>query len=428
MKAIRDPVHNIIIFDKDREKVLLDLLDTREMQRLRRIKQLGFSSYTYPGAEHTRFAHSLGVTHLVQRFIDRTSTLRVPEFKNELDELQDKKLIICIAAMLHDIGHGPFSHALESITNISHEKWTAEIINGNTEINQVLKSHNVSPKEISEIIQRTHKSPVIVKLLSSQLDADRTDYLIRDSLMTGAGYGNFDLEWLLNVLRVGKVNNAFEIGLDLDKGLSIAEDYVMARYYMYVNVYFHKTTRSAELMMRQIFDQAVRLNLELPPGLQEIKQSGISPDTLAHYLNLNENVIWTYIEKWKGHTNLNELCNGILNRKLYKVITASDSFKIFEKASEISQRDNIELNSILLRDTASTSSYKDPYLITPNKNEGEGEAEKEASEQIYLFDKRGYPEELSNISVIIRQLRNQKINKERFYVPPKYRGEFEEVI
>lgn len=423
MKAIRDPIHNIIIFDKDKEKLLLDLLDTKEMQRLRHIKQLGFSSYTYPGAEHTRFAHSLGVTHLTHRFIDKTVSIKAPEYRTQLEELQDNKLLVCAAALLHDIGHGPFSHALESVTGISHEKWTTKIIMGNTEVNQVLTGQGFNPKEVAEIIQRNHNSSVMVKLLSSQLDADRTDYLLRDSIMTGAGYGKFDLEWLINVLKVGIVKDKLEIGLDLDKGKSIAEDYVMARYYMYLNVYFHKTTRSAELMMRQIVKKASDLNIELPPGISKIKNEGINDETLKLYLRLNENTIWNYVEQWLEHPELNELCNGIINRKLYKVLPKASPMAIVKLAHEIGQRDSIDPYSVVLHDTPSTSSYKDPYLSEPSSEEHE-----EASEQIFLFDRRGKPTELCDVSDIIRQLRNQKIGFERYYVPPKYRKEFEEVL
>lgn len=122
-----------------------------------------------------------------------------------------------------------------------------------------------------DVIRRTHRAKSVVKLLSSQLDTDRVDYLLRDSLMTGAGYGRFDLEWLIHVLRIGTCRDDVEVGLDLDKGLSIAEDFVMARYYMYKHVYLHKSTRSAELIVANILARAVELKeqgrLEMDPDL-----------------------------------------------------------------------------------------------------------------------------------------------------------------
>ncbi len=117
MKTFRDPVHNIVSIDKQSEKVLLDLIDTREFQRLRHTRQLGLSSFTYPGAEHTRFIHSLGVVHLTKRFIDKISTLKNIDQKY-IDELHDNRMLALVTALVHDIGHGPFSHALEKT---SHE-------------------------------------------------------------------------------------------------------------------------------------------------------------------------------------------------------------------------------------------------------------------------------------------------------------------
>jgi len=178
MKAIRDPVHNIIYFDKKEDAILLELIDTREFQRLRHIKQLGLSSFTYPGAEHTRFAHSIGVTHLVKRFIDKICSLKEEQYRKYADELKNYRQLLLTAALLHDIGHGPFSHALEKSTGIKHERWTIEIVRGDTEINSVLQKHKIDPNEVAEIIQRTHPSKAAVKLLSSQLDADRVDGLL----------------------------------------------------------------------------------------------------------------------------------------------------------------------------------------------------------------------------------------------------------
>ena len=424
LKIIRDPVHNIIRFDKENERVLLDLIDTYDFQRLRHIKQLGLSSFTYPGAEHTRLAHSLGVTHLVRRFIEKICSIKGEQFKTYIEEIQNYKLLALVAALLHDIGHGPFSHALETTTNIKHEKWTVAIILGDTETNSVLKSHGIDPQEIADIILRTHKSTAVVKLLSSQLDADRIDYLLRDSKMTGAGYGTFDIEWLINVLRLGEVNGHMEIGLDRTKGLSIAEDFIMARYYMYVNVYFHKTTRSAEMLIDRIFKRAKELQLEdkvsFPDDLNEILQKGLNADTVKNYLNLTDNTMWHYFYHWSSHEDkiLRDLTHRLIKREFFKSIDINHDnwLELFKKSTELSQKLGIPAEYYCLYDKATSSSYKDTYISQAPKS-AEKEIEKEASEQIFLFDKNGRGEELSNLSGIVGQIRNKSIAITRMFCP-----------
>lgn len=431
IKTFRDPIHNIIAFDKNNEKVLLDLIDTREFQRLRHIKQLGLSPFTYPGAEHTRFGHSLGVVHLTKRFLDKIITLRDVD-KKYIEELMDYRMLVLVAALLHDIGHGPFSHALEKTTKVKHEKWTIEIIVGDTEVNNILEGFKKGfAKEVADVIRRTHKSKAIVKIISSQLDTDRIDYLLRDSKLTGAFYGTFDLEWMINCLRIGEVNGDIEVGLDETKGFSIAEDFIMARYYMYVNVYFHRTTRSAELIVDKIFERASELEKEnkvtLPKDLSEILGKGFTKETLQNFLNLTDNTIWYFINLWSSNEDpiLSDLCNRILSRNLFKEFRIEENLLDFYKgALEIYRENNIDINFYLLRDEASSSSYKDSYISQKPLGEGD-EAEKEASEQIFLFDKKGNSVELASKSKIINQIRNEKIIIDRMYMPKEIKILFE---
>lgn len=140
MKIFRDPVHDTISFDKEKDSFILDLINSKEMQRLRRIKQLGFSSITYPGAEHSRFAHSLGTAHLMRRVIAHLSKLRGKQERQWAQEVISNYDLALCAALLHDIGHGPFSHAIEDVTGIKHEKWTIQIINNPaTAVHQILE-------------------------------------------------------------------------------------------------------------------------------------------------------------------------------------------------------------------------------------------------------------------------------------------------
>lgn len=433
MKAFRDPVHDIIYFDKELDKLLLDLIDTEEFQRLRHIQQLGVSAFTYPGASHTRFAHSLGVTYLMKRFIEKIVLLKDPLIKDYQDELEKDRTLALVAALLHDIGHGPFSHAIEKVTNIDHEDLSIAIISGDTEINRLLEEHDTGfSKEVSDVILRTHKSQVVVKLLTSQLDVDRIDYLIRDSKMTGAGYGTFDLEWLINVLRIGKYQDKIEVGLDLDKGLSIAEDFVMARYYMYKHVYFHKATRSVEVMIKRILERAQQLNdkgkLPMDKHMELIlsQPTTLSGEVIKSFLHLTDHTMWYYIYEWKSSEDnlLSELCESIIRRNLYKSIkTPDDQMEMFKKAKEIEEEENIPFDDVFFRDDPSTSYYKDNYLSNSTE-ESESDNEKEASEQIILFDKLGNGFELSTKSSIIEHIRNKSIEVSRLYFDGKHEGIF----
>lgn len=434
LKAFRDPVHNIIYFDKELESLLLDLIDTEEFQRLMHINQLGVSSFTYPGASHTRFAHSLGVTYLMKRFIDKIISLKDPLGKEYRDELKSNRMLALVAALLHDIGHGPFSHAVERVTDIDHEDVSIAIISGKTEVNRILEAYKAGfSKEVSEVILRTHTSRVIVKLLSSQLDVDRIDYLLRDSKVTGAGYGTFDLEWLINVLRIGKYHGEIEVGLDLSKGLSIAEDFVMARYYMYKHVYFHKATRSMEIMIKKILERAQELSnkgeLILNEHLKLIlskPKTPLSHDVVDSFLQLTEHTIWHYINEWKSSDDdiLKGLCGNVMKRKLYKSIkTPTNQMAIFLKATKIAKDENVSFDDVFVRDDPSTSYYKDNYL-SQFSDDGETEQEKEASEQIILFDKAGNGFELSTKSSIIEHIRNKSIEVSRLYFDGKYVEDF----
>lgn len=326
-KVFRDPIHNIIIFDKEAEKLIIDLINTKEMQRLRRIKQLGASYVTYSGTDHTRFSHSLGVAYLAKRVIDTLTHFKDdPESQDYVKELKDSGLLVITAALLHDIGHGPFSHTLERLTGKSHEKWTVEIIGDEaTEVHAKLKGCNFVDR-VQKIIQRMDKS-ILVKVISSQLDVDRFDYLLRDSLMAGVEYGKFDLEWILHTLRVRKVKDVPEIVLDISKGKHTAEGYILARYWMYTQVYYHKTTRGAEVLIDKILERAKDIADTVPthdPIIKKILNS--EKITVSEYLMLDDITFLYHFKEWLNSEDkvLSDLCDRFLNRKLFKSIDVTD--------------------------------------------------------------------------------------------------------
>ena len=245
-KVLKDPVHSYIHIHYE---VIWNCLDSKEFQRLRRIRQLGGDFQVYPTAEHSRFSHSLGVYEIVRRMVTEVKSLCV-----ELTEYE--KVCVMLAGLLHDVGHGPFLHAFEHITNHSHEEYTAKIILGNTELNAILRAVSEKlPLDIVSIIQHTHENDILNQIVSGQLDADRMDYLLRDSYFTATSYGQFDLERILRTVRVRKTNEGRKVIVVKYTGIHSVEDYIMARYQMYWQVYYHPVARSYEAVFIQLFNR-----------------------------------------------------------------------------------------------------------------------------------------------------------------------------
>lgn len=245
-KVLKDPVHSYIHIHYE---VIWNCLDSKEFQRLRRIRQLGGDFQVYPTAEHSRFSHSLGVYEIVRRMVTEVKSLCV-----ELTEYE--KVCVMLAGLLHDVGHGPFSHAFENITNHSHEEYTAKIILGNTELNAILRAVSKRlPEDIVSIIQHTHENDILNQIVSGQLDADRMDYLLRDSYFTATSYGQFDLERILRTMRVRKTAEGRKVIVVKYTGIHSVEDYIMARYQMYWQVYYHPVARSYEAVFIQLFNR-----------------------------------------------------------------------------------------------------------------------------------------------------------------------------
>lgn len=252
-KIVRDPIHGDIKITG----LLVDLLETPEVQRLHNIKQLGFAHLVFPGAHHTRFEHSLGSSMIASQIADILS-LKEPE----------KKLLTC-AAELHDIGHGPFSHTLESILlqrfGVDHVDLTEKLILGTYDIfdgkekqfisapqvHDLLVDHQIDVKEIVKIIRGgLSKKSYLSQLLHSTIDVDQLDYLMRDAYYTGVAYGMIDLQRLLRTMMIHKGNLTM-----MRKGVSVVENILMARALMYSSVYFHKTVRIPELMLSKALEE-----------------------------------------------------------------------------------------------------------------------------------------------------------------------------
>lgn len=263
-KVFGDPLHDLIVVDPA-DTFVVDLVDTPEMQRLRRIRQLGLSYLTYQGAEHSRFTHSLGVYHCVCRILGALQSNHSDD-QAILDLLHTISRPVKAAGLLHDIGHGPFSHVFEKVAGDKsphHEDWTAAVIlSPDSAVSKVLESHNIEPQAVADIIRKTSQLPLATDIISSELDADRMDYLLRDSLMCGVTYGRFDLGWMLRILHAAEVSapdgttKVMKLCADAAKGLRTVEQYVLDRIQMYDQVYYHKTTRAMECLLTRVLEYA----------------------------------------------------------------------------------------------------------------------------------------------------------------------------
>lgn len=426
-KVFRDPVHNLIGFDRTKDRLILDLIETREVQRLRSIKLMGVSYVVYPGADHNRFSHSLGAAFLMKRIIERIEKLRFePQYQEAVEKVDQLREILISAALLHDIGHFPFSHLLEHHTHIEHELWTTHLIrNPESEVHQVLKSSDKKlPSLVAAIIERTFKPAFAVKLISSQLDVDRMDYLLRDSHHTGVGYGRFDLEWLIHSLRIVAHNDDWEIAVDGEKGFRAVESYLLSRYHMQQQVYYHKTGRAAGVMLLQILKRAAHL---LDRGekifcTEPLAKLISKPQELdrEEFMRVDDVVLGHAIKEW-AHTPdaiLSDLCSRFGKRELFKSLRIQrQSFEDRqEQLFELARSSGFDPNYYLGIDRAVSDPYTDSFF---------GKAEGKVGESIYLVDKSMHLTELSERSEIFGTLRNQLDISDRLCFPGELRDQLE---
>ena len=295
-KFIRDSVYGDIRLNE----IEVEVMDNPQFQRLRRIKQLGLISLIYPGANHTRFEHSIGTMHIASKLADK------------LDLNQEDKELVRISALLHDIGHGPFSHVSEGVLSFPHEELTKYVIK-NTAIRDIVEKKF----DINKIIEIINGEGKFGPIVSGELDADRMDYLLRDSHYTGVAYGIIDYERIISNLNLNK-----HLSLDI-KGVQAAEGALVSRYFMYPSVYQHHTTRIVNSMFRR--------------GLKKLIDSGV----------INENDMYKYddadiigiFRNSEGYPK--EIMERLDNRNIFKRVKTIrlDNFKTPEKLYKIENKE-----------------------------------------------------------------------------------------
>lgn len=407
-KVFRDPIHGQIIVDN---QIILDLIDTPEFQRLRRIKQLGTSSFTFHGAEHSRFGHCLGVYEITREmcnYFQRNYPSRTPE--DGLWDDKERPVALC-AALLHDLGHGPYSHTFEHIFHTNHEQITRQLITSNeTNINRILKRVSPDfPQEVASVIDHTYRNPQVVQMISSQVDADRMDYLQRDAYYTGTNYGKFDLGRVLHVMRPVKSGIAFEIS-----GMHAVEDYIISRLQMYLQVYFHPVSRSMEVILDHLLKRAKHIYQHPSDFEPEFTPHMLMPFfnnhfTLNDYLALDDGVLTTYFIHWTHSRDdiLSDLASRFLNRRPFK--SAIYDHRTQDLLPQL--RDLIQtagFNSEYY--TAVNDSFKLPYDTYHPQDSN-------AQTQIELLQPNGEFIELSQVSTLVASVSGREAGDQRFFFP-----------
>jgi uncharacterized protein len=437
-QRVRDPVHGLIVFraNSPLDRLAWQLLDTPEFQRLRRIKQLGVSEYVFPNATHSRFAHSIGVFH-VARTLVRIIEREIDGIAQAFDPLRAE--VAVIAALLHDLGHGPFSHTFERVQlsrglGKRHEQWIADIIrNPHGKIRPLLDAYKLGGRfcdDVAALIEAEDPQDIYHAVVSSSFDADRLDYLRRDRLMTGTGAGAIDFDWLMEHVRVREITIEAADAIDevdqervptfcLDKkALPAAEQFLLARYTLHEQVYFHKATRCVEHMIAKLLrcvaglarhpKIALQTGLDCHhPLLRFFAEEGV---TLTNYLALDDVVVMGAIERMTHAADraLADLASRLRERRLYKTLD------VREFGHDVGrQRGRARhIDSIFEAKIKSEAVIKDEEAAVSIYSHIGGDDDK-AHKRLHILDAKRL-REITDMSSIVKQL-EQKTQFTRYY-------------
>ncbi|MFO7701784.1 MAG: HD domain-containing protein [Psychroflexus maritimus] len=379
LKIINDPVYGFITIPSE---LIFDLIEHPYFQRLRRISQMGMSYLVYPGAHHTRFHHALGCVHLMRKAV---SILR---FKGtEISSQEEEALLVAI--LLHDIGHGPFSHAMEHsiIEGVSHETISLKFMQS---LNDIFGGR----LDLAiQIFTKKHPKKYLQQLLASQLDIDRLDYLKRDSFFTGVAEGNINSERIITMMNVADNELVIE-----EKGIYSVEKFLVARRLMYWQVYLHKTGLVAEQLLIKIFKRAKYLKnnsvaIESSENLdfflkKNVSESQLNSEILTTFSKLDDYDVISAIKKWTTHKDfvLSNLCSMLIDRNLLKIKLKSKALsknKIAEKLKKV-------------REIYQISEEEATYFVFTGKTSNTAYRAKE--EQIKILYKNGKTKDVAKAS------------------------------
>jgi len=420
---LRDPIHGLIAFDGIAERVIRSLLDTREVQRLRRVRQLGLASLVFPGAEHTRFSHAIGTAHVMQALQHRIDACSedLPADQRLDEEARADGLA---AALLHDLGHGPFSHLFEEVLPHArhHEQWTRDILlDDSTEVHQTLESLSAGMSaRVTDLLSGNYRLGYLSQSVSGTLDVDRADYLLRDSHMTGVRYGLYDLDWLLHALTFACVEGRWVLAVQGRKGLPPVESFFLGRHFMYQQVYHHKATRAADALVRAIFMRVSELILEgTPPDplLPAFRAAALGESvSVEDYLRMDDAELLTCLSAWEHGSDrtLASLSRRLRNRELPKTVPLPDERRslwseALERTREIVASHGARTDLTVTLDRAEDVPYPEPTDTSPDG--------------LWVTLRHQPLRRLGDASFILGQLRNKRIERPRLIFPGDYRDE-----
>jgi HD superfamily phosphohydrolase len=390
------------------------------MQRLRRIRQLGVASLAFPGAEHTRFVHAIGSAHVMKRLLTRLRDVQgdlLPQHRVG-KEIATEALA---AALLHDVGHGPLSHLFEDalVGAPAHEEWSTRIIlDGDSEVSRILAAEDPRlPARVAALVLGRHECAYLARAVSGTLDVDRCDYLLRDAHATGVPYGRYDLDWLLRSLTFAKGSAPHEappLAIDGAKGIVSLESFVLARLFMFQQVYFHKAARAAEWMIRAILSRAAELLRqgiklpEVPPAIASIATKRGAP--LSDYLELDDGVLFGAMHAWESSQDavLSDLTRRIRSRSLFKTLELygkdeAACTEALHTARDIAKRRGLSPKSYVGLDVAADTPFSDH------------------DDPLAVAFPHGGTQKPGDVSFLLGRLRGETVTRSRLIFAPELR-------
>jgi HD superfamily phosphohydrolase len=430
-QRLRDPVHGLIVFEDDQpvDQLAWALIATPEFQRLRRIRQLGVAEFVFPSATHTRFAHSIGVFHTARKLI---GIIRREVGNDASQGDKGRAEVAAIAALLHDLGHGPFSHTFEGVQRSRsvgrrHEQWTADIIRNEVgRIRPLLEAHRPNfAEEVATLISAEDPADIYHAVVSSSFDADRLDYLRRDRLMTGTGAGAIDFDWLMEHIKVRKIEiDAVDEDTPTDtvvvqtfcldsKALPAAEQFLLARYTLHEQVYFHKATRCIEHMiarlLRLLAEQAKTLETApamtgLPEDHPLLRFFSSAQPIVDDFLALGDMVITAAFGAMEvaSDSKIAELATRLRNRDLYKTLDLRSFGEDEGKQTLWARRIERDFKGQLAAETVIRD--RDAAISIYTQIGGDDE---KVHKKLHILD-AGVPKEITTLSKMIETLRARR--------------------